>query len=95
MPGFLLGAPKLQLFDDDGDPLAGGKVHTYQAGTSSNKATYTDSGLVTPNANPVILDSAGRATVYLTPGEAYKFVCTDANDVQLWTQDNVTLGVAE
>ena len=30
-----------QCFGLDGKPLAGGKVYTYSAGTTTNKATYT------------------------------------------------------
>lgn len=88
--GFLLGAPKLQLFDDDGLPLAGGKLWTYASGSTDELDTFSDIGLTTPNENPVILDAAGRpdsGAVYLTPEVAYKFVLMDANDVPQWTQD--------
>lgn len=59
------------------------------AGTSTPVATYSDVGLTTPNANPVILDSSGRATIYLTPGTSYKFALTDSSNGTIWTQDNV------
>jgi hypothetical protein len=85
----------LQLFDDLGGVLAGGKVHSFAAGTTTPKTTWTDSTGATPNANPVILDSAGRAEIWLTEGEAYKFVIRDASDVTLETVDNVSTGEAE
>jgi hypothetical protein len=88
IPGSLLGAPKLQLFDSAGDPVAGGKLYAYAAGTSTPQNTYTDVDLTTANANPVILDSAGRATVFLSPA-AYKFTLKTSADVELWTQDDV------
>lgn len=96
MAGFLLGAPKLQLFDQDGLPLAGGKLHCYAAGTTTRLDTFSSSGMAsgTENENPVILDAYGRpdsGSVYLTPGLAYKFVCMNADDVLQWTQDQVTV----
>jgi len=77
-----------QNFDNNGNPLAGGKVYTYEAGTSTPKATYTDSGGLTANANPVILDSAGRAAIWLGDG-GYKFILKTAADVTIDTEDNI------
>jgi len=81
---------KQQFFDANGDPLAGGKIYTYQAGTSTPLATYTDKGGGTANTNPVVLDANGEASVWLDDS-AYKFVITDSNDVTLKTIDNVSI----
>ena len=78
----------LQHFDAAGNPLAGGKVHTFEAGTSTPKAAFTDSTAGTPHPNPVILDSAGRAQIWLF-GAAYKLDIDDANDVDVEELDNV------
>jgi hypothetical protein len=75
------------LFDNSGQPLAGGKVYTYSAGTTSAKSVYTDSAKTTPAANPVILDGYGRSQVYADG--SYKFVIKDADDVTLMTIDNL------
>lgn len=81
--------PKTQFLDAAGAPLAGGKLYTYIAGTTTPQATYTDSTGSTPNSNPVVLDSRGEANVWL--GEAtYKFKLTDANDVEIWTVDYIS-----
>ena len=80
----------LQFFDQTGAALAGGKVYTYAAGTLTPKATYTTEAATDANANPVILDSAGRADIFLLPGEAYKFILTDSLDNTLDTIDTVT-----
>lgn len=81
--------PKTQFLDAAGVPLAGGKLYTYVAGTTTPQATYTDSTGATPNSNPVVLDSRGEANVWL--GEAtYKFKLTDANDVEIWTVDYIS-----
>lgn len=74
--------------DDDGNPLSGGKLYTYAAGTNTPKATYTTAAGDIENANPVELDSAGRATVFLSG--SYKFSLTTAGGVVIRTTDNVT-----
>lgn len=80
MTASLLIPPVARFFDASGNPLAGGKVYTYEAGTLTPKATYTDFTAGTPNANPVILDAAGEADIWLDGN--YKINVTDANDVQ-------------
>lgn len=80
---------KQQFFDANGNPLSGGKLYTYAAGTTTPLATYTDSSGTTPNANPVILDSRGEANLWL--GSAvYKFKLTTSTDVEVWTVDNIS-----
>jgi hypothetical protein len=79
-----------QYLDDNGEVLAGGKIYTYVAGTSTPAATYTDYDGLTPNTNPIVLDAAGRPSsgIWLGTG-LYKFILKDANDVTLDTVDNV------
>jgi hypothetical protein len=77
-----------QFFDDNGDPLASGKLYTYAAGTTTPKATYTTAAGAVENTNPVILDSAGRAVIFLSG--SYKFTLTDSLDNVIKTTDNVT-----
>lgn len=84
----MLEAPYSYFTDTNGIPLNGGKVYTYAAGTTTPKATYTDYTEIAPAANPIILDSAGRASIWITG--SYKFVVTDSNNVTLYTTDNVT-----
>ena len=80
--------PKMQFVDSNGAPLVGGKLYTYAAGTTTPLATYTDYGGGTPNANPVILNSRGEASVWL--GTAlYKMALYSATDVLIWTVDNI------
>jgi hypothetical protein len=81
-----------QFFDNNGNPLAGGKILTYIAGTTTPLATYTSATGATPHANPIVLDSAGRVpqTVWLDTGSAYKFVLTTAANVPIGTYDDLT-----
>lgn len=78
------------ILDDEGLPVALGKVYTYIAGSSSTaKATYTDRDKNTTAANPIILDAYGRAEVY---GDGlYNIIVKDANDTTLWDMDNVEI----
>lgn len=86
--GTLSPVARQQFFDSSGIPLAGGLLYTYAAGTSTPLATYSDSGLVTPNANPIVLDSGGWATIYLS-ATSYKYLLKTSAGVTVWTQDNV------
>lgn len=80
-----------QFFDDSGNPLSGGKLYTYSAGTTTPATTYTDNTGTTSNANPVVLDAAGRVAqeIWLTDSLLYKFVLKTSNDVTIWTKDNI------
>ena len=80
----------MQFLDDDGNPLSGGKVNTYEAGTSTRKATFTTAAEATPNANPVILNARGEANIFWSTG-AYKIEVTDADDTIVYSVDNITL----
>lgn len=79
--------PKFYGVDSDGNPLAGGQLHAYEAGTLNRKTTWSDPLQVTANANPIILNGSGRADVYLSG--SYKLVLQDSNGVPIWEQDNV------
>lgn len=81
-----------QFFDNAGNPLSNGKLFTYQAGTLTPLASYTDRGGSVPNANPVLLDAAGRASVWLSTNVAYKLILQDAGGNQIQTVDNFYAG---
>ena len=87
--GTVAPAPKFTAYDNNGAPLSGGKLYVYEAGTSTPATTYSDVDLATANANPVVLDAGGRASVFLSPG-SYKFLQKTSADVTVWTQDNVS-----
>lgn len=92
----LLPDHKPQFLDSAGDPLSGGKVFVYTAGSSSKATTYTESDGVTPNSNPIVLDSRGEMPTgcYVESG-TYKLVLAPASDTDppaspIWTRDNVS-----
>jgi microcystin-dependent protein len=80
-----------QFFTTTGIPLAGGKIYTYQAGSSTPLATYTDNTGTVANANPIVLGSDGRPAneIWLTYGYNYKFILKTADEVTIQTYDNL------
>jgi len=80
-----------QFFDDNGNPLTGGKVYTYAAGTTTPAATYTTSTGAVANTNPIILDAAGRTAneTWLVAGSLYKFIVKTSADVLVGTYDGL------
>lgn len=82
--------PTPQFLDDNGVPLDGGLLYFYDTGTTTPKATYSDSGLTIANANPVVLDSAGRVpNIFASVDEEYRVVLKTSAGVTIWTKDNV------
>lgn len=79
------------FLDSVGLPLVGGKIYTYQAGSSTPLDTYTTVNGTIANSNPIILGTDGRAAdeIWLTYGFNYKFVIKDASDVTIQTLDNL------
>lgn len=84
---------KFRALDSNGDPLAGGKLSTFEAGTSTPKITFTTADESTANDNPIILDADGFADVWLGSG-SYKFVLDSSTDVNQWTVDDILGGGA-
>lgn len=91
-----LGGAGVQFFDSNGNPLSGGKLYSYDAGTTTPKATYTTSAGNVAHTNPIVLDSAGRipsgGEIWITNGDSYKFVLNTSADVLIATWDNI-LGI--
>ena len=82
-----------QFFDNIGNPLSGGKLYSYEAGTTTPQPTYTTAAGNIAHTNPIILNSAGRVAtgeIWLTAGQNYKFVLTTSTDVTIATWDNIT-----
>ena len=88
----IFGGVGAQFFDNNGNPLSGGKIYTYEAGTTTPLATYTSSTGVTAHTNPIVLNSGGRVP---SGGEIwnqlrlYKFVLETSTSVLIATYDNV------
>lgn len=92
--GSLSPVPIQQFLDANGDPLSGGKLYFYEAGTSTPSPAYANFELTIPLANPVVLDAAGRAPELFLGPFSYKCVLTDAANVTIWTADNIVTAAA-
>jgi len=88
----IFGGIGAQFFDNNGNPLSGGKIESYEAGTSTPLPTYTSITGITAHTNPIVLDSSGRVP---SGGEIwvelqlYKFVLKTSANLLIATYDNV------
>jgi hypothetical protein len=80
-----------QFLTTTGLPLNGGLIYTYQAGSSTPLATYSDNAGNVANANPIVLGVDGRPAteIWVTQGYTYKFVLCDSNGNVIQTYDNL------
>lgn len=76
-----------QGFLASGAPNAGGSLESYVSGTLTPVVTYSTADLSVPNSTSITLDSTGRATVWLAPGNVYRFIHKTAAGVTLWDRD--------
>ncbi len=85
---------KQKFFSNNGAPLNGGRLFSYQSATSTKIPTYSDALGASPNSNPVVLDFRGEASVYIPPNTNFKFVLAppgsdDPPTNPIWTVDPV------
>lgn len=92
MGGFLIPIG-IQHFDDNGDPLNGGLLYSFAAGTSTPLAIYSDQALTTPMSNPFALSASGRIVAYIQDGIAYKFTLKTSAGVVIsgYPIDNISV----
>lgn len=83
--------------DSSGNPLSGGQLFTYTAGSTTPQNTYTTNLGNVANSNPIDIGSTGYPTlsssvveIWLTTGVNYKFILKSAAGVTLWTRDNIS-----
>ncbi|WP_180129015.1 MULTISPECIES: hypothetical protein [unclassified Acinetobacter] len=57
--------PRMHFFDKEGQPLIGGKVYSFKVGEDIFKPTYRNSEFTAANQNPILLDQAGSALIYV------------------------------
>jgi len=74
-----------QFFDNNGDPLSGGKIYAYRAGTSTPVAVYSNKELTIAHTWPVELYIAGRADIFFE--EAVSVIIKDYAENILSTDD--------
>ena len=82
-----------QFFDATGNPLAAGDIFIQDAGTSSLRTTYSNSGGTVANtytSSRIVLDSGGKLdeSVYVPVG-AWKYTLRDSGGSTVETEDNI------
>lgn len=93
MSGTPFVAPRFIPVSSTGRPYPAARLYFYRAGTTTLATVYTNSALTVPAANPLTANSAGMFdAVYLDPdGGDVKAVLQDSRDVQLWSEDNISV----
>ena len=81
--------PVLHFEDINGRPLVGGKLFTYEAGTSTPVATYRDAAGQFVNENPILLNERGECVCFMEDNAAYKLVLKDKFDTVIWEADDI------
>lgn len=81
MATFLMPPARQRGWTNNGVPAAGCLLYTYEAGTTTPKATYTDAAGTIPHTNPIVLDAKGEALIYWSGN--YKVDLKTAAGVQI------------
>ena len=76
-----------QFNNKNGSILTSGKIYIYYQGRTALATTYHDEEGKVVNANPVLLDNNGRATVFVNPVYSYTIVVCDYYGKELFSQD--------
>ena len=92
----LFAPPRYSPMSGNGTSYPAAKLYFYETGTTTPKDTYSDAGLTTPNANPVVANADGLfGAIYLGTGD-YAVTLKDASNNTLWTVDPQSgLGAAD
>lgn len=90
--------PFIKVSDSNGNPIVGAKLYIYEAGTTTPRAIYSDSGLTTPMSNPLSGANASNASgdfprFYLAVG-TYKLRAETSAGVLIWEYDDIDTGLS-
>lgn len=85
-----LAQPILQIVDNNGKPLVGGKLYVYDNDTQALADIYSDFEGHSLS-NPVILDSLGHAKVLADEDKLYTIIVKNSNDELQFTIENATI----
>ena len=76
-----------QFNNKSGAILVGGRLYVYYVGRTDLAKTWADEDAHAQNTNPILLDSNGRATVFVDDSYSYTLVVCDRNGAELFSQD--------
>lgn len=86
--------PYLTLLDANGEPISGGTVQFYTAGTLTPTDVYSDSSLSTAIEQPIEADAAGRITCPFMDAGSYRVIIKDADGTTILDRDNYDPGLS-
>jgi len=78
-----------QQFDSQGDPLSGGLLNFFTAGTTTPQTPFQDIALTIAHPNPIILDASGRVPMFYLADGFIKIRLTDKNGVVIIAADQL------
>jgi hypothetical protein len=64
-------------------------LDTFLSGTLTPSTTWTNAAGSTENANPIVLDAAGRCIIFVDPALLYTFRLRSPGGATLWTRDSI------
>ena len=82
------------LFDRTGTAIGGAQLFFYDAGTTSARTVYRDSGLTLEYPTPVLADAYGRVPPIFVGVGSYKIVARDASSNFVFQVDGIPGGVS-
>ena len=85
----------IQAQSFNGVPLSHGHVYVYALGRTKLMDTWSDIDGESLNTNPVILDNAGQAHIYVSDDFDYTLVFTDEFDNEVFSVDKYLLSKGE
>ncbi len=90
--------PGFRLLDNSGNEISGGTIEFYDAGTTTPRTVYSDSGLsvslgtivyTNSSGTPVAASGSSTAVIVYTGSTAYKVIIKDGSGSTLVTLDNI------
>jgi len=78
-----------QQFDAQGDPLSGGLLYFFTAGTTTPQTPFQDTSLTIVHPNPIVLDASGRVPMFYVADGFIKIRLTDKNGVVIIAADQL------
>ena len=89
--------PGFAYLDSNGDPVSGGSIEVFDAGTSTPRTVYETSDLSTTaigtsvalNSSGVPVNGSNTPIMVYTSSSDYKLIFKDSSDVTLLTLDNI------
>jgi hypothetical protein len=90
--GTIFGLPLSQQFVENGEPMSGGSLYIYEAGTSTPATAYESFSLTTGTElpHPMTLDSSGRIPEFWLNDGAYRVRLTDAAGNEIFDINSTT-----